>query len=116
MKAIGCVIGVLAAGTLMSLAGCQNSPEKIEEMIRTMEPQAVAAAKERARDDLGCDSISTKVVSRDHGDLSSQYGLQRVVYKVETRGCGRKTTLSVACVPKSPCSALAGGSTVEPDR
>jgi hypothetical protein len=107
------VASAVAAG---ALGACQNSPERIEEIVRSMEPQAIDAAKERGKQDLNCPTVATTVLGREHGDMTEQTSLQRVVYRIETRGCGRKTTLAVACVPKSTCSALAEGGMVEPDQ
>jgi hypothetical protein len=96
----------------LPLAGCKT-PQQQEEMVQTMQPMAVEAAKDRARTDLNCQALQTAVLSTEHGDLGNQYNLHRVVYRVEVKGCRLKTVYSVACVPNAVCSAISESGTVD---
>jgi hypothetical protein len=98
---------------LLWLFACQTSPEKVQEMVQSMEPLAIETAKERAQSDLNCSALKTAVLSRDTGDISSEYDLHRVVYRVETSGCRLRTVYSVACTPKGVCSAISESGTIE---
>ena len=101
----GVVIGVL-------LAGCA-SPERQQDMVNKLEPQAVEAAVDRARTDLNCGAVKPNVLAREHGDLGNQYNLHRVVYRIEVTGCKLSTVYSVACVPNAVCSAISESGTVQ---
>jgi hypothetical protein len=98
---------------LLALAGCGSSANTTEEHVKEMEPQAEAAAQERAATDLACGAISTQILEREHGDLSGAYGLKRVVYLIQATGCGMRARYSVACSVKSVCSALSDGGVIE---
>ncbi len=98
---------------LLALFACRSSPEGVQQMAQSMEPLAIDAAKERAQTDLNCSALKTTVLSRQTGDISSEYDLHRVVYRVETSGCRLRTVYSVACVPKGVCSAISESGTVE---
>ena len=102
---------VLAA-VLLALAACAPDPAKVQQEVQAMEPQARAAAQERAQTDLNCGAIKTDVLSVDDKDLGNAYALNRIVYRVQTTGCGQRTTYSVAC-NKSVCSAMSDGSMIE---
>lgn len=84
-----------------------------DEVVAALEPQARAAAQDRASTDLGCASTQTEILGQEHGDLNDIYALRRVVYKVRVTGCGLRTVYSVACVPNSVCSAISEGGVVE---
>jgi hypothetical protein len=94
------------------IAGCV-SPERVERSVEDMQPAAIEAAQERARTDLDCSAVTGKVLSSDHSQVRDAYSLQRIVYRIEVQGCNRKTIFSVACVPKSPCSAMSESGLVE---
>lgn len=104
---------VLCAGVL-ALAACKNSPEKVEEMVKQAEPLAIEAAQDRAKVDLNCGTVKTKVLSREHGDMTTQRTLHRVVYRIEAQGCRRRALYSVACTPNAVCSAMTEGTGIEP--
>lgn len=97
---------------LLPLLGCSN-PERLQGLVDTMEPLAVDAALERARTDLNCGAVKTTVLSREHGDLSNQYNVHRVIYRIEAKGCRLSTIYSVACVPNAVCSAISESGTVQ---
>jgi hypothetical protein len=78
-----------------------------------MQPGAIAAAEERARTDLDCGALTSKVLSSDHSQVRDAYSLRRILYRIEVQGCNRKTVFSVACSPKSPCSAMSESGLVE---
>jgi hypothetical protein len=103
----------LALAALLALAACQSSPSQTQDTVKAMEPQAMAAAEERATTDLNCGAITTQVLSSEHGNLGDPYGLRRVVYRVQATGCGMRVNYSVACSVKSVCSALSEGGMVE---
>ena len=100
---------------LLPLFGCHN-PERLEGLVKTMEPLAVEAAMERGRTDLNCGTVKTAVLSREHGDLGNQYNIHRVVYRVEAKGCRLSTVYAVACVPNAVCSAISESGTVQRDQ
>jgi hypothetical protein len=81
---------------LLPLTGCHN-PERLEGLVKTMEPLAVEAAVERGRTDLNCGTVKTEVLSREHGDLANQYNLHRVVYRIEARAADEHVTPWRAC-------------------
>jgi hypothetical protein len=97
---------------LLPLYGCV-SPERQEGMVDKLEPQAIEAAIDRARTDLNCGAVKPTVLSREHGDLSNQYNLHRVLYRIEVTGCKLSTIYSVACVPNAVCSAISESGTVQ---
>jgi hypothetical protein len=102
--------GLYQAGLgIVLLAGCA-SPERQQDMVNKLEPQAIEAAVDRARTDLNCGAVKPNVLSREHGDLGNQYDLHRVVYRIEVTGCKLRTMYSVACVPNAVCSAISEGS------
>jgi hypothetical protein len=94
------------------LAGCA-SPQRAERNVEDMQPAAIAAAEDRARTDLDCSALSSKVLSSEHSRVRDAYSLQRIEYRIEVQGCNRRTVFSVACAPKSPCSALSESGLVE---
>jgi len=94
------------------LAGCA-SPERAERNVEDMQPAAINAAEDRARTDLDCAALSSKVLSSEHAQVRNAYSLQRMLYRIEVQGCNRRTVFSVACAPKSPCSALSESGLVE---
>jgi hypothetical protein len=99
--------------SLVLSAGCQSTPEQIEQRLAQMEPAALRSAQERAQLDLNCGQVKARILSREAGDQRSAYGLQRMVYRVETQGCSKRTTFVVACAPKGVCSALSENGLVE---
>lgn len=101
-----------ATVALMTLAACATRQNQ-EDQVKALEPRALAAAQERAATDLNCGAAKTEVLSTDHGDLSSLYGLRRVVFRVQATGCGLRTTYSVACAVNSMCNAMSEGGMVE---
>jgi hypothetical protein len=105
--------GCLLFPGLLALAACGSTPRTTAEIVQAMEPQAQAAAQERAASDLACGAISTQIVDREHGDLTGVYGLKRVVYRIQATGCGMRANYSVACSVNSVCSALSDGGVVE---
>jgi hypothetical protein len=98
---------------LLALTACRSTPQGVQEMAQSMEPLAIAAAKERAQTDLNCAALKTNVLSRETGGISSEYDLHRVVYRIETSGCRLRTVYAVACTPKGVCSAISEGGTIE---
>jgi hypothetical protein len=98
---------------LLMLAACASNPGQTQDQVKAMEPQARAAAEERATTDLNCGAISTQVLSSEHGNLNDAYSLRRVVYRVQATGCGMRVNYSVACSVKSVCSALSEGGMIE---
>jgi hypothetical protein len=94
------------------LAGCA-SPATVEQSVQSMQPAAIAAAEERAHTDLDCGQVASKVLSTDHSQVRDAYSLRRILYRIEVQGCNRKTVFSVACSPKSPCSAMSESGLVE---
>jgi len=95
------------------LAGCPMPQSKVDRNLETMKPAALEAARERAQTDLNCGSVKGEVLEHDQGDMGKAYGLNRVEYKVKVSGCGRTTTLAVACTPNSVCSAMSDSGIVE---
>jgi hypothetical protein len=98
---------LLAGAIVGGFAGCAEqfkSPDPA--------PAAKAAAQERARSDLNCEKITTEIVSTDEGS-TSVYAVDRREYRVAVRGCGKRTTYTVACTKFSVCSALAERSIIE---
>jgi hypothetical protein len=97
---------LLASAIAMALAGCAGltPPDPA--------PAAQAAALERARSDLNCDKIATDIVSEKAAGKSF-YDIDRREYKVAVRGCGKRTTYTVACTKFSVCSALAERAVIE---
>ena len=77
------------------------SPEQVERSVESMQPGAIAAAEERARTDLDCGALTSKVLSSDHSQVRDAYSLRRILYRIEVRGCNRKTVFSVACLHAS---------------
>jgi hypothetical protein len=94
------------------LAGCA-SPASVERNVEDMQPAAIEAAQERARTDLDCGAVAGKVLSSEHSQVRDAYSMQRIVYRIEVQGCNRKSVFSVACAPKSPCSAMSESGLVE---
>jgi hypothetical protein len=94
------------------LAGCAL-PQSGERAAEAMQPAAVAAAEDRARTDLDCAALTSKVLSADHSQVRDAYSLKRILYRIEVQGCNRKTVFAVACAPKSPCSAMSESGLVE---
>jgi hypothetical protein len=91
----------------MVLAGCagqMNSPDP--------GPAAKAAAQERARSDLNCEKIASEIVGTQAAG-TSVYDIDRREYRVAVRGCGKRTTYTVACTKFSVCSALAERAIIE---
>jgi hypothetical protein len=73
---------------------------------------AKAAALDRARNDLNCEKIATEIVSEQPAG-TSVYDIDRREYRVAVRGCGKRTTYTVACTKFSVCSALAEWAIIE---
>jgi hypothetical protein len=95
------------------LAACTTDPAKQEDQVKALEPQALAAAQERAVTDLNCGAAKGQILSSDHGDLGNAYGLRSVNFRVQVTGCGLRTTYAVRCVVHSMCGAMSEGATVE---
>lgn len=95
------------------LAGCKTSPEQAAQRVEEMKPNALAAARERGQVDLNCGDVKAQLLSHEAGDMTRAQSLQRAVYKVQASGCGRKTTLSVACSYNSVCSAMSDSGMIE---
>ena len=93
---------------VLLLGACAENPEKAAQHLDDTEPNAVKTAKERARVDLGCEQIETKVTERQAGETRT-YGLNRSVFRVATSGCGRAQSYSVACGDEGDCSAMMEG-------
>jgi hypothetical protein len=105
---------MLRASCLLALAcavlgACAGTPQSNQDRVKAMEPEALAAAQERAQVDLGCATLRSTVVSTEHGDLSDAYGLRRAVYRVEATGCGMRARYAVACAVGSMCNAISDG-------
>jgi len=101
------VARMLAPLMVMLITGCLFTPSQREQRMDKLQPNALDAAKERARLDLACDQpIDAKVTSRSpyEGGL---FGLDRAEYKITASGCGRQVLLTVACSSDGLCSALA---------
>jgi hypothetical protein len=98
---------------LFPLAACQNNPDRAREIVQESEPAAIEAAQERARLDMNCASIQTTILSRQYGDITRAAALQRVVYRIEARGCRSRAVYMVACTPKTVCSAMTEGAGIE---
>jgi hypothetical protein len=94
------------------VAGCV-SPQSAERDAEAMQPAAIAAAEDRARTDLDCAALTSKVLSTDHSQVRDAYSLKRILYRIEVQGCNRKTVFAVACALKSPCSAMSESGLVE---
>jgi hypothetical protein len=94
------------------LLGCATR-EDVQKRVAAMEPKALEAARERAQSDLACGTIRAELVDRQVGELDRLQGLHRVVYRIETTGCGRKSVYAVACIDKSVCSAMSDSGLVE---
>jgi hypothetical protein len=107
-----CCSRTLLVTAAFALAGCQT-PAQTKDQVKAIEPQARAAAAERATTDLNCSAINTQVLNSDHGDLSDPYALKRVVYRVQATGCSLRATYSVACTTSGMCSAMSEGGVVE---
>ena len=99
---------------LTTLAACQTVvPVGGTARLDAVEPNAISAAKDRARMDLGCEAdIATKVMSRAASE-PGLYALDRDEYKIAATGCGKQIVLTVACTRDRLCSALAQGAPVE---
>lgn len=103
---------MLSSLALVLLSGCFG-PEALQRRLDEMQPAAIAAAKERARIDLGCEEpITTEVLSRTPGG-SNGYSLDRAEYKIAATGCRKRIPLAVACTGQSLCSALAEDAVAE---
>jgi hypothetical protein len=100
---------ILAIPALLTLAACSSDPSRQEDQVKAMEPQARAAAQERATTDMSCGTIATEVLSNEHGNLGDAYSLRRIVYRVQATGCGLRGNYSVACSVNSMCSAMSDG-------
>ncbi|MCW5621615.1 MAG: hypothetical protein KIS79_10955 [Burkholderiales bacterium] len=99
--------------TALLLAGCKTAPEQAARRIEEMKPNALAAASERGQVDLNCGDVKAQLLSHEAGDMTRLQSLQRVVYKVQASGCGRRTTLAVACSYNSVCSAMSEDGMIE---
>ena len=112
-KSYRAAVGIGMAALLLSAAGCKTQ-QSAERQMQDMEPAAIAAAKDRARIDLSCESdIDARVLKRTASDASA-YGLDRAEFEIATTGCKHRIVLNVAC-GKGPiiCSALRQNPTVE---
>jgi hypothetical protein len=100
--------------SVLTLAACQSVvPIGGTARLDAVEPNAISAAKDRARMDLGCEAdIATKVMARE-GSEPGLYALDRDEYKIAATGCGKQILLTVACTRDRLCSALAEGAPVE---
>jgi hypothetical protein len=106
MRSFPCLLSIAA---LLALAACSANPTKQQDQVKAMEPQAQAAALDRATTDTGCGAVTGQVLSNEHGNLNDAYSLKRVVYRVQVTGCGMRSNYSVACVIGSLCSAMSDG-------
>lgn len=105
--------GLMPSALAFALLGGCVTPEGLQRKLDELQPAALAAAKERARADLGCDEpIATEVLSRSPGGASA-YSLDRAEYKIAATGCHKRIPLVVACTAQSLCSALAQDAVVE---
>jgi hypothetical protein len=100
---VACMLPPLTA---VLIAGCLTTPQQIEQRMDLLQPNALDAARERARLDLSCDRpIEAKVTSRKPLE-PGLYALDRAEYKITASGCGRQVLLTVACSSERLCSAL----------
>jgi hypothetical protein len=99
--------GVFLAALLAALAGCASTipPEDVG-------PYAKAAALKRARADMACDAATANIIE-SQGPGVRAYDIDRREYRVEVRGCGKRTEYTVACTKFGGCSALAEGAIIE---
>jgi hypothetical protein len=98
-----CWIGVF----VLALAGCAGDRPPPDP-----KPGALSAARERARQDFGCEKTTAEVLS-EKLPKDSVYAIDRFEYQVDVRGCGKRITYTVACTRNSVCSALAERSVIE---
>jgi hypothetical protein len=99
--------GVILAALVAALVGCAstNPPEDVS-------PFAKAAALERARADLACEKAAADIVE-NKAPGARVYDIDRREYRVEVRGCGRRTEYTVACTKFGSCSALSERAIIE---
>jgi hypothetical protein len=99
--------------SVLTLAACQTVPIGSTARLDALQPNAISAAKDRARMDLGCEAdIATQVISRAASE-PGLYALDRDEYKIAATGCGKQILLTVACTRDRLCSALAQGAPVQ---
>lgn len=103
----------LACIAMVCLMNACATKEDVRQRVAAMEPEALDAARERARSDLACGAVKARIVDRQVGELDRVQGLHRVVYRIEAAGCGRKSMYAVACTHKSMCSAMSDQGVVE---
>jgi hypothetical protein len=99
--------GVFAAALLAALAGCAGSMPPPD-----VAPYAKAAALERARADLACDAAAANIIENSTSG-TRLYDIDRREYRIEVRGCGKRTEYSVACTKFGSCSALSERAIIE---
>jgi hypothetical protein len=109
MRSSSYCLSSLATAAVVALAACTTDPARQQDQVKAMEPQARAAAQERATTDTGCGAVSSQIMSNEHGNLGDAYSLRRVVYRVQVTGCGMRSNYAVACVIGSMCSAMSDG-------
>jgi hypothetical protein len=99
--------------SVLILAACQTVPIGSTGRLDALQPNAISAAKDRARMDLGCEAdIASQVISRAASE-PGLYALDRDEYKIAATGCGKQILLTVACTRDRLCSALAQGAPVQ---
>jgi hypothetical protein len=101
---------LLLALCACALAACAGTPQTNQERVKAMEPDAIAAAQDRAKFDLNCGTVGTRLLSTEHGDMADAYSLRQAVYRIEATGCGMRARYAVACAVGSMCNAISDGS------
>lgn len=90
----------LAACTLTLSAGCvliANDAELDRESIRADQPLALRTARQQAVADLGCQTISTEILSRKDVE-GAPLGPVWSNYLISTTGCGKSATYLIECM------------------
>lgn len=101
---------LLFVGAALGLIGCMTQ----EQQVTGMQPEAVRAAQERGRFDLGCPEATATVLSnemvqtRSTGPLGWNVPPQRAEYTVGVEGCQKRATYYVVCAEGGTGCVAAG--------
>lgn len=99
--------GALLTAWALALAGCGSSIPPPD-----VAPYAKAAALERGRADLACEKSAAEILD-NKAPARTAYDIDRREYRIEVRGCGKRTEYTVACTKFGGCSALSERAIIE---
>lgn len=98
------------AAAALGLVGCKTE----QQQVTGMQPEALKAAQERGRFELGCPAATGQVLSNEMvqtgttGPLARNVPPQRAEYTVGVEGCGKRATYYVVCAEGGTGCVAAG--------